>query len=58
VRVEAHAQTEENLRVFLLDAFLRSRDDLGGAWEIEDEEYVPANEGYWGRLTMRRKREP
>lgn len=56
IRVEAHADNEEDLRCFLLDVWENVRE--GDQWELEDEEYVPSSEGFWGRLTMRRKKEP
>ena len=52
-RLEASATSEEDLRCFLLDVWETLRE--GDEWIIEDEHYLPTNDGFWGRLTMRRK---
>lgn len=56
IRLEAHGDNAIQLRGFLLDAWERARDHQGGEWIVEDEGYVPAGEGTWGRLTMRLRR--
>ena len=55
IRVEANADNEEELRCFLLNMWENVRE--GDQWESETQEYVPSSEGFWGRLTMRRKKE-
>jgi hypothetical protein len=55
IRLEGHADNAILLKGELLDAWQRARGEELGDWMIEDEEYIPANEGTWGRLTLRRK---
>jgi hypothetical protein len=59
VRLEAHGDDQEQLRTFLLEIWERAHQDGNGqaAWEVEDERIVSSANGFWGRLTMRRKGE-
>jgi hypothetical protein len=54
IRLEASGTDKTEIQAELIEAWHRARD--GGEWVFEDEEYIPTVNGYWGRLTMRRKR--
>lgn len=56
VRLEGTGSTAVLLREHLIDAWERARGETHGEWVIEDEGFIPnAQEGVWGRLTIRAK---
>ena len=56
VRLEATGDDAEHVEIFLLEVWENVRSNTHGEWYIEDQDYLPSNEGYWGRLTMRKKK--
>jgi len=67
-RLEARGSTEGEVRDILLETALAIRLAEGGDWEDDDFTVVPTKlhvsdgpakvDGYWGRLTLRRKGTP
>lgn len=58
IRIEVSGKERNDVQDVLMDAARFAREREGGAWEMEDDslEIQTTKDGYWGRVTLRRKR--